>query len=435
MLPQSNVMITAEVVPERLQSLRQLLASMNEAPGLADPHNELIPFYQFEQLHFARFVIVESDVSEDLQAYSLEPRPWPPTLALLADFDGSRETFLAELAVRAGPGLAKIFAHCEGFEESEKSLLSWMLPRNIRPAANYINYLGRTVRQVRQEKALHASLRQRLSELTASESFSKPESLLESLRAHTDSQLAAGSLELSPAPKTPLRWRLANLCHLLLPPLVLILLAPVLILLLPFFFIALRIHERRDPEIVPRPDPDKVNSLAGLEDQIVSNQFSAFGDVKPGLFRRYTLIVLLFALDYAARHIYRRGYLTRVQSIHFARWVLLDDKRRLLFASNYDGSLESYMDDFINKVAWGLNLVFSNGIGYPRTRWLIKDGAEQEQKFKNYLRRHQVYTDVWYKAYPDATAFELKRNTRIRKGLESGGFRNSQAIRAWLALI
>ena len=46
--------------------------------------------------------------------------------------------------------------------------------------------------------------------------------------------------------------------------------------------------------------------------------------------------------------------------------MLLDDKRRLFFASNYDGSLDSYMDDFINKVALGMNLVFSNGIGFPR---------------------------------------------------------------------
>ena len=29
------------------------------------------------------------------------------------------------------------------------------------------------------------------------------------------------------------------------------------------------------------------------------------------------------------------------------------------------------MDDFINKVALGLNLVFSNGIGWPRTRFLV----------------------------------------------------------------
>ena len=78
----------------------------------------------------------------------------------------------------------------------------------------------------------------------------------------------------------------------------------------------------------------------------------------------------------------------------------MNNDRSLLFASNYDGSLESYMDDFINKVAWGLNLVFSNGMGYPTTRWLIKDGAEQEQKFKYSLRRHQLPTQVWYKAYP-----------------------------------
>ena len=31
--------------------------------------------------------------------------------------------------------------------------------------------------------------------------------------------------------------------------------------------------------------------------------------------------------------------------------MFLDDKQRLIFISNYDGSLESYMDDFIDKVA------------------------------------------------------------------------------------
>ena len=105
-------------------------------------------------------------------------------------------------------------------------------------------------------------------------------------------------------------------------------------------------------------------------------------------------------LDYTARHVYRRGYLTRVQTIHFARWVLLDEGKRLFFASNYDGSVESYMDDFINKVAWGINLVFSNGVGFPRTTWLLKGGARFEQKYKRFLRRHQLPTAVWYNAYP-----------------------------------
>jgi len=92
------------------------------------------------------------------------------------------------------------------------------------------------------------------------------------------------------------------------------------------------------------------------------------------------------------------------------------------------------MDDFINKVAFGLNLVFSNGIGYPRTHLLISGGASQEMEFKNYLRRHQVPTDVWYKAYPDLTAADLARNSLVREGLERASMTDAEA-RQWLALI
>ena len=97
-------------------------------------------------------------------------------------------------------------------------------------------------------------------------------------------------------------------------------------------------------------------------------------------------------IDYAARHVFTRGFLARVQTIHFAFWAFLDDKRRLVFTSNYDGGHEAYMDDFINKAAWGLNLTFSHGVGWPRTRWLVARGARIENKFKNYQRRHQLPT-------------------------------------------
>lgn len=92
------------------------------------------------------------------------------------------------------------------------------------------------------------------------------------------------------------------------------------------------------------------------------------------------------------------------------------------------------MDDFINKVGWGLNLVFSNGVAYPTTRWLVKDGAHQEQKFKQTLRRHQLTSEVWYKAYPDLTAYELSRNSLIRDGVENRQSSDSE-IRQWLNLI
>ena len=191
---------------------------------------------------------------------------------------------------------------------------------------------------------------------------------------------------------------------------------------------------RRIPSYVRGSEVEHNAALAELEDHDVSNQFTAMGSLKPGVVRLLTAIVVLIAIDYGSRHLYTRGGLARVRSIHFARWVFLDNRQRIVFFSNYDGSHESYMDDFVNKVGFGLNVVFSNGIGYPRTNWLILDGCSDERKFKEFNRRHQVPTQVWYKAYPGLTALDLDRNARIRQGLESASMSDDDA-REWVALL
>jgi hypothetical protein len=89
----------------------------------------------------------------------------------------------------------------------------------------------------------------------------------------------------------------------------------------------------------------------------------------------------------------------------------------MLFLSNYDGSLVSYMDDFVNKVAWGLNAVFSNGALYPKTDWLFLHGAHDEQGFKAFLQKHQIQTQAWYTAYKQYTALNLTNNAELRAGL------------------
>jgi hypothetical protein len=425
-------MVCAEIDGDQVERLRALLAAMNTAPGVVDPQNDLVPFSSFDRLHVARFVIIEAQTTDDIKAYGVDPHPWPPTLIFLGDCDGPYQHLLAEMAERAGPGLRKIFSHCKGFHPGNDILLIWMQEHNKKPAANYINWIGRTVTQVHEEATLHAALRTSLETLLRENADMTPSQIHQSLREFVRAEQTQGRLILSDEPKTPVSWRLANTAHKIGVPLILILLTPLILLLLPFLAVKLRSLEKSDPEIAPRPDRTAVVHLAEAEDRLVTNQFSAFGDVKPGSFRRYAVIVFLFGLDYAARHVYNRGYLTRVQTIHFARWVLLDDKQRLFFASNYDGDLESYMDDFINKVGWGLNLVFSNGVGWPKTRWLLKDGAEREQKFKYFLRRHQHYTDVWYKAYPEINAVDLARNARVRRGLINPGFRNNDELRKWL---
>jgi hypothetical protein len=432
MMPQSLFMLVAPLEADREGGLRALLVSMNVRPGVADPENSLVPFGRFDRLHFARFVILDDPTVADITVYGL-PRPeFGSSLAFLADCDGPADEFMADLVGQAGEGLRRIFAHCRGFDPGG-DLTAWMKAHAVRPAANYVNWVGRTVRQIREEAALRDALVSYLDRNRAALTGMEATPIRERLREFVTEERQAGRLTLTPPEPAPLGWQVRQFLHLVGVPLLLLLLAPVLLLYLPLFAYQLRRRERRDPEIVPRPDPDRVRRLAELEDHDVTNQFSAMGSVKPGLFRRWLVTFILWLLDYGIRHIYNQGYLTRVTTIHFAHWAFLDGKRRLFFASNYDGSLDSYMDDFINKVAWGLNLAFSNGVGYPRTNWLILGGAKDEQKFKHFLRRHELATEVWYKAYPGLSSVDLQRNARIRQGLEQLEMTATE-VSQWLSL-
>ena len=62
------------------------------------------------------------------------------------------------------------------------------------------------------------------------------------------------------------------------------------------------------------------------------------------------------------------------------------------------------------------------------------DGARHDRDFKGFLRHHQIVTDVWYKAYPGLTTYDLARNARIRAGLEQGPLTGA-ALTRWLAEI
>lgn len=431
MLPQSTFMVLAPVADGRREALQALLDGMNAVPPLADPANPLVPFGQFDRLHFARFLILDPLTDGDIGVYGEPVSPWRVSLAFLGDCDGDAGSFVDELIAAAGPGLRRIFSHCEGCGP-DTDLRLWMTVHAAKPTASYVNWIGRTVRQIREESALRTALIAKARELGGAPV--PPAQLRDQLLDHVRTEVEARRLELTPEPPTPREWRLRNLLHAVAVPVVLLVAAPFLLLASPILLYMLRSRETADPELTPRLPLERIQELAAQEDHDFTNQFSAMGDVKPGRFRRWLVVVLLRLLDYASRHIFRRGYLTRVQTIHFARWVLLDDDRRLLFASNYDGSLESYMDDFINKVAWGINVVFGNGLGFPRVAWLFGGGARFEGKYKRYLRRHQLPTAVWYKAYPGLSVADLNRNSMIRQGIDRPPQGEAATI-AWLSLL
>jgi hypothetical protein len=223
---------------------------------------------------------------------------------------------------------------------------------------------------------------------------------------------------------------LAAACLFLIPVITIALLCIGVVL----FAVALRRHEQTDPFICQPYDAEWVKLLRKGEDHDVTNQYTAMGSIKPGRFRLWTEIVILYGINWVARHICTHGAIGRIGTIHFAHWVFLDQRQRGFFCSNYDGGHEAYMDDFINKAGFGLNLSFSSFIGYPTTNWLVARGAWLEQDFKRFQRHHQIPTDVWYKAYPGLTARDLARNSRIRNGFEKT-IMSDDEIRRWLAEI
>lgn len=404
-----------------------LEAIMNQLA--ADPAgNDIAPFAAIEGLHFGRFLLLPA--AEDLQGKPLEPQ-----LLLITDCDGAASQHLEHLVATWGEGIDRIFEHCQDYPAAPctpAQRLAYLRRVQVEVPANYVHRPGRTVRQIRDEAKLRRDIglfvdqeREALSHLSALEVRQR---IIAFVRDRSDLAWAlqrpegVGSVQ-----------RLQDSIDLVARPAAVALTAPVLFPALSTLMALIRLEEARERPPHLRPSAAHVQALTQLEDFNAHNGFSAGGFVKPGLVRHVVLKAVLELIGWGTRHLFTRDSLAGVKSIHFARWIPIDDGRRVIFCSNYDGSLESYNNDFIDLVAWGLNLVFSNGVGYPPTRWLIHGGARYEQHFKDHLRRHQIPTPVWYSAYPELKALNIEHAAALRAGL-SGNMNEAEAGQ-WLRWI
>ncbi len=85
-----------------------------------------------------------------------------------------------------------------------------------------------------------------------------------------------------------------------------------------------------------------------------------------------------------------------VSTIHFARWILWNDgdTNKLIFTSNYDGSMWQYLRDFSSLIAEDMDRVWGNCVGYP------EGGCRDFDAFWDYVKQHQVETDCFFAALP-----------------------------------
>ena len=107
-----------------------------------------------------------------------------------------------------------------------------------------------------------------------------------------------------------------------------------------------RYLERVEEDVEMWPEDGHVSDVVSGETVEGQNQMTLFVDVKDSFARRTILWTVLWIAGAVSRHWYRRGKLVGIDTIHFARFFLLDGKTKMVFMSDYDGSWSRYLLDF-----------------------------------------------------------------------------------------
>ncbi|GEO09751.1 hypothetical protein [Segetibacter aerophilus] len=437
---QQPLAIITPVDPAKLERLRNLL------DGIQNPDiekNSLVPFPSIKSIHFVRFVLIECDTEK-----------YPIQLALSFDFDGQKRSFLSEFLKEAKDGLNEIYKCCIGYNGDLQQYWNHYL---VKVNAFYNGHRGIGAEQVRQEEKLRRAITNYVDAayLNGTINSQSAKEIKERIAAFIadDASFKWAVIDKSLSPVQKLIFQQKSLVASMAGLIVILILLgfsftkifkflripPTLGYLGLFACLAAVVFavkrklnklEKEDVVDTVTPTTRHVKVLMQAENFQVQNQLTHLVEIKPGVFRLLLLKFVLATINFAAKTVFNKGELGTIPSIHFARWMIIDNNRRLLFFSNFDGSWENYLGDFVDKAAIGLTAVWSNTKGFPKTRNLINEGASDEQTFKEWARRLQISTQVWYSAYKTLSVENINNNSLIRSGL----FRemDESSSQAWL---
>ena len=453
-----------------LTQLRAELACIQEyvvkhAARTCGPADSQVPFAEIRSLHYARFVILEEDGCGSTNG----ARP-SPCLLFSTQYDGTLEEHLDELIGAAAPGLLAIYQYCQGFDAAAGPdpvrLRRYLLDHAAKANVFYVGALGRSVGRIRWEAEVAEWIREYAVELAGNARDVDAAGVWREIRDRVRTRLdgedgrrlveAYGEASAKSAGwvrytrRTRWLWRAIYAAVYAAPVValgVMLMLPAALVIPLALVFVALwlRVLEEQDAEVLRRDEARRSDvahrkalamhekDLAQFEDLWSQNQLTVVSMVRPSALRRRLLRAILFVVRFRARYKFTRGLLHGVPTIHFAHWLVFERGRRLLFASNYDGSWAGYLDDFIQHAPGALTAIWCHTCGFPSTRFLFWDGARDGTRFKAWTRSHQVAPAVWYSAYPQISVEEINRNTELVEGLEDASLGKPQSRERTLA--
>jgi hypothetical protein len=108
----------------------------------------------------------------------------------------------------------------------------------------------------------------------------------------------------------------------------------------------------------------------------------------------------------ARRFAFISAPLRKQSFIHVAHWSLtnrLAGERLghtcLYFESNFDSSMDEYVDVFVQAVPWHMRMVWAGGLDYP--------GLYPSTTYRKWSDEHANHLQHYYAAYPHATTTEV----------------------------
>lgn len=394
-----------------------------------------LPLTTFEELHFARFVILShSEVGT------------PGKLVYSANVDGAKELHLWRL-VRQSPALHDLLKACDGYPGpvGHRDLYHWMLSFEQASELVYEGHPGRSVKQIHAEEALRKAICDRVERTDW-----KEQSSLEIVERLRESIRLCPELPQTPPPKRnfmeqvrfhcgrwfpiiglilivtmyaalplfwmPLQWALlVGLCMLVIPVL--------------GIFLLIRRAEIRD-EVEGVDDIVKAGVVAAQEDHQAQNQLTMQLPIKAGWLRWFLIKTVFKTGHYLTRYLWYKGKLAGIPSIHFARFLIDDENRRMQFFSNYDGSWESYLSDFLTTGALAVVPIWTHCKGCPSTRFMFWPQAGFGRLFRGYIRQNQNPTQIWYSGYPTLAVTNINDNSEMRRQFWT--LKTNLEAKAWL---
>jgi hypothetical protein len=101
-------------------------------------------------------------------------------------------------------------------------------------------------------------------------------------------------------------------------------------------------------------------------------------------------------------------------TLHYARWVLVNNDTQLLFIAIFDTSFDQYIEDamrIFNNA--GMGSLFTNVEGFP------EGGMRNPDAFKKFIRERVCDSFLEYSEYEGVTVKEIKQALKVKQALSA----------------